>query len=111
MQATLHSVVNNNYFMLSKQTLPLKKELLNSLVFDYLSQKKELNGVYNFFPDKNGFKNAIDSIQKNKYNRGVLVVELTEQNKKVKNISVSTDKNVQLLSKENTFTVTTGHKL
>ncbi|HWY10752.1 MAG TPA: bacillithiol biosynthesis cysteine-adding enzyme BshC [Bacteroidia bacterium] len=97
--------------MLSKQILPLKKELLNLLLYDYLSQKKELIGLYNFFPDKNGFKNAIDLIRKNKYNREVLVTELTEQNKEVKNTSVLADKNTQLLLKENTFTVTTGHQL
>mgnify|MGYP001593215938 CR=1 FL=1 len=97
--------------MLSTQFLPLKKELLNPLVYDYLSQKKELSGLYNFFPDKIGFKKALASIHKNKYNRTVLVAELTEQNKKVKNTSSLSENSTQLLLKENTFTITTGHQL
>ncbi len=97
--------------MLSKQILPHKKELLNALLYDYLSQKKELSGLYDFFPEKNGFKNAIASIAKTKCNRDVLVSELIEQNKKVKNTSASSEKNVQLLLKENTYTITTGHQL
>ncbi len=97
--------------MLSKKDLELKKELLNPLVFDYLSERKELNAFYDFFPDKEGFGNAIDSIQLEKYNRALLVEVLAEQSKRVKNTSASSQKNIQLLLKENTFTITTGHQL
>ncbi|MBP7808088.1 MAG: bacillithiol biosynthesis cysteine-adding enzyme BshC [Bacteroidia bacterium] len=97
--------------MLSKKDLELKKELLNPLVFDYLSERKELNSFYDFFPDKEGFRNAIDAIQLEKYDRALLVEVLTEQSKRVKNTSTSSQKNIQLLLKENTFTITTGHQL
>lgn len=97
--------------MLSKQTLELKKELLNPLVFDYLSERNELNEFYDFFPDKEGFRNAIDAIQLEKYDRTLLVEVLTEQSKRVKNTSSSSNNNIQLLLKENTFTITTGHQL
>lgn len=97
--------------MLSKQNFPLKKELLNSLVFDYLSGKKKLNDFYDFFPDKEGFGNALSAIQMEKYNRALLVEVLNEQSKRVKNASDPSNKNIQLLLKENTFTITTGHQL
>ncbi len=97
--------------MLSKKDLELKKELLNPLVFDYLSERKELNDFYDFFPDREGFGNAISSIQMEKYDRALLVTVLTEQSNRVKNTSSASDKNIQLLLKENTFTVTTGHQL
>jgi bacillithiol biosynthesis cysteine-adding enzyme BshC len=97
--------------MLSKQTLELKKELINSLVFDYLSERKELNDFYDFYPDKEGYRNALSAIQLEKYNRTLLVEVLAEQSKRVKNTSNASDKNIQLLLKENTFTITTGHQL
>lgn len=97
--------------MLSKKDLELKKELLNPLVFDYLSERKELFDLYDFFPDKEGFRNAIEAIQLEKYERALLVEVLAEQSRRVKNTSASTEKNIQLLSKENSFTVTTGHQL
>lgn len=97
--------------MFSKQNLPLKKELLNSLVFDYLSDKKELNGFYNFFPDKGGFRNAIDAIRTRKYDRSLLTGILREQCKNVKNTSPASEKNIELLLNENTYTITTGHQL
>lgn len=97
--------------MLSKKDLDLKKEFLNPLVFDYLSGKKELKGFYNFFPDKAGYKNAIAGIEEIKFNRELLVEVLTEQSKSVKNTSAASEKNIQSLLKENTFTITTGHQL
>lgn len=97
--------------MLSKKDLELKKELLNPLVFDYLSERKELNDFYDFFPDLEGFTNGISSIQMEKYDRVLLVEVLSEQSKRIKNTSTSSEKNIQLLLKENTFTITTGHQL
>jgi bacillithiol biosynthesis cysteine-adding enzyme BshC len=97
--------------MLTVKSLPLKKELFNDLVFDYLSQKKELRDFYSVFPDKKGFAEAIGSIKKNKYNRSLLVDELTVQAKFVKNTSAASESNITLLKEENTFTIVTGHQL
>lgn len=97
--------------MFSKQNLAFTKELLNPLVFDYLSGKKELNAFYNYFPDKNGYKNAIAAIKKIKYNRTLLVEALKEQSNNVKSTSQASLKNIELISSENTFTITTGHQL
>jgi len=97
--------------MFSKQHLAFTKELLNPLVSDYLSERKELNEFYDFFPDKEGFTNALSAIQMEKYNRTLLAEVLTEQSKRVKNTSTVSNNNIQLLLKENTFTITTGHQL
>ncbi len=97
--------------MLSKRDIEFKKEFFNPLVYDYLSEHKELFGLYDFFPDREGFTNAVSAIQMEKYNRALLVEVLTEQSKRVKNTSSASEKNIRLLSKENTFTVTTGHQL
>lgn len=97
--------------MLSKQHLELKKELLSSLTFDYLSKKIELEEFYDFFPDKSGYRNALAAIQQKKFNRPLLVEVLEEQSKWVKNTSAASDKNIQLLLKDNTFSITTGHQL
>jgi bacillithiol biosynthesis cysteine-adding enzyme BshC len=97
--------------MLSVSHLPLRKELINSLVFDYLSKRKELNDFYNYFPDKTGYGNAIESIKKMKYDRQLLVEILKEQSKSVENTSEQSNKNILQLLSESTFTVTTGHQL
>lgn len=111
MQVIWRLEVNCNTGMLSKQNLELKKEFLNPLVSDYLSERKELNEFYDFFPDLEGFTNAMSSIQMEKYYRSLLVEVLTEQNKRTNNTSAASGNNIQLLLKENTFTVTTGHQL
>jgi bacillithiol synthase len=104
--------------MLSVKSLQLKKEFFDSLVFDYLSQKpalpeggKELRDFYDSFPDKEGFGSALGRIKKNKYNRSLLVEELLSQSKSVGNTSANSEKNIQLLKEENSFTVVTGHQL
>lgn len=97
--------------MLSAKRLPLRKELIGALTFDYLSQKKELKEFYDFFPDKAGYKDAISTIKKSRYDRSLLVNELLLQSKKVKNSSGLTQRNILLLKEENTYTVVTGHQL
>jgi bacillithiol biosynthesis cysteine-adding enzyme BshC len=84
---------------------------MNPLVFDYLSKKTELNAFYNYFPDTAGYRNAIGAIRKIKFNRTLLVDVLAEQSKEVENTSAASEKNIQLLLKENAFTITTGHQL
>ena len=97
--------------MLSVKSLALKKEFFNSLIFDYLSRKKELEDLYAFFPDKEGYKKALNAIKKFKYDRSLLVEELSAQAKLVKNTSGATNKNIRSLKDENTFTIVTGHQL
>lgn len=97
--------------MLSVTHLPLRKELVNSLVFDYLSKRSELKDLYAYFPDRNGYKNALEAIRKLKFDRALLVEVLNAQSQSVGNTSEQSNKNIGELLKETTFTVTTGHQL
>ncbi len=97
---------------LNKQTVIISKKLVGNLVYDYLSQKKEVRIFYNQFPDTNGFKQILSSkdVFKN-IDRKLLVKVLKEQSSLVNNSNPRSLKNIELLSKENSFTVTTGHQL
>lgn len=97
--------------MFSKQSLDIKKELFSSLTYDYLTENEKLQPFYSFFPNKVGFKNAIDAISKFDYNRSLLISELKKDAELVKNTSNSSKKNIELLSDKTTFTITTGHQL
>ena len=97
--------------MLSARRIPLKKELLNPLVYDYLTAKKELTDLYSHFPDRTGFRNAIEELKKFKFDRSLLVNELIAQSKKAENTSSITVKNIEGLNNPNSFTITTGHQL
>ena len=79
---------------------------------DYLNQESNLQSFYNRFPTIENFENQIKEKQQNfnSNNREVLVSVLRKQ---YENLSISelTRNNIALLSKENTFTITTGHQL
>ena len=79
---------------------------------DYLNQESSLKSFYNRFPTIENFENQIKEKQQN-YNsnhREVLVSVLKIQYETL-SISELTSNNITLLSKENTFTITTGHQL
>jgi len=94
-------------------TIPFKDTgYFNAIMVDYLDKKPTLKPLYQNFPDLEGFKNQIDLKEKtfqNK-NRAVLVDVLQEQYKDAA-ASKATQNNIELLKKNNTFTVTTGHQL
>jgi bacillithiol biosynthesis cysteine-adding enzyme BshC len=96
--------------MLVKKDLPLHKKQLNALVYDYVSKKSELSDLYSFFPDKDGFSKAIAS-NEFKCDRTLLKTELLSQAKMVSNTRQASLANIELLSNEKTFTITTGHQL
>jgi bacillithiol biosynthesis cysteine-adding enzyme BshC len=79
---------------------------------DYLNQESSLQSFYNRFPTIENFENQIKEKQQNfnSNNREILVSVLKKQ---YENLSISelTRNNIALLSKENTFTITTGHQL
>ncbi|QEE51381.1 bacillithiol biosynthesis cysteine-adding enzyme BshC [Flavobacterium alkalisoli] len=82
------------------------------LITDYLNQKENLKPLYNRFPTLENFKQQALEKQHN-YNsdfRNVLVNALQQQYVGF-NISNSTKQNIELLNKDNTFTITTGHQL
>lgn len=97
--------------MFGKKVLPLRKELLGNLVYDYLMCNEKVRGYYSFFPDKNGFENALKSIGKFSFNRDLLMSELLQQSKLVSNTSSATTENIKKLSSGTVYTVTTGHQL
>lgn len=82
------------------------------LITDYLNQKENLKPLYNRFPTLENFKQQALEKQHN-YNsdfRNVLVNALQQEYAGF-NISDSTKQNIELLNKDNTFTITTGHQL
>jgi bacillithiol biosynthesis cysteine-adding enzyme BshC len=84
----------------------------NSLINDYLDQKKHLESLYHRFPSLENFKEQIHEKHGNynNSNRAILVSALEKQYKNIP-ISDVTKLNIASLSNSNTFTVTTGHQL
>ena len=93
--------------------IPFKETgYFSSLICDYLDKNERLTSFYGNFPELEGFKKQLKTKQSSfqKTARTVLVKSLTEQYKTL-TISELTQNNIELLSSENTFTITTGHQL
>lgn len=98
--------------MFTAKTIPYKTSgVLNSLVRGYMNKNETLKSFYAFFPDKNGFNELLNSKPYANFNRQALSDILLKQSEAVKNTSENSLQNIELLKKENTFTVTTGHQL
>ncbi|MEZ4796087.1 MAG: bacillithiol biosynthesis cysteine-adding enzyme BshC [Flavobacteriaceae bacterium] len=84
----------------------------SSLICDYLDENEQIKPFYNRFPKLENFKTQIEEKQSTfqKSTRVVLVNALKNQYGKLE-VSELTNSNIQLLEKENTFTITTGHQL
>jgi len=84
----------------------------STLICDYLDEHPKLKQFYNRFPNIDNFKEQIEEKQSSysKLNRKTLVDVLNLQYSKLET-SKQTQKNIELLSQENTFTITTGHQL
>ena len=84
----------------------------SKIICDYLDGIQDLSGLYDQFPDLEGFKQQIETKRESfpKDSRKVLTQRLSEQTKHL-NLSDSSLHNIELLENENTFTVTTGHQL
>ena len=80
----------------------------NSLVKDYLSGELS-SDFYGEKADLEGFKNQIENVQFSKCKREVLVTSLKKQYKGFS--SEMTINQIASLSRENTYTITTGHQL
>ncbi len=81
----------------------------SKLILDYISGADHLKSFYTAAPEINSFSQAIENKTKQKINRKLLVNTI-EQQYKAANCQEPTA-NCQLLLKETTFTVTTGHQL
>lgn len=84
----------------------------SKLICDYLDEASQLRDFYNRFPKIENFEAQISEKQQSytSTNRQVLVNVLKAQYKNVDN-STLVDSQIQMLLKENTFTITTGHQL
>ncbi len=87
-----------------------KAGMLSPLTRDYLKGENKLSEFYTFKPDLNGIQSAFEQRLKNPVNREVLTKRLREDYQDVKT-EKAVSRNIELLSNEKTFTVTTGHQL
>jgi bacillithiol biosynthesis cysteine-adding enzyme BshC len=89
-----------------------KTNQFSGLFLDYISQKEELREFYGNLPQLEDFEKQIEIKIKNNsfdtHKRNVLVNSLHNQYKNTENPPTET---INLLQKETTFTVTTGHQL
>jgi bacillithiol synthase len=81
----------------------------SKIVSDYLNHAKELQPFYQNHFTLEGIEAAIKARQAFPQQRNILVEELKNQ---YQNISISSllEKNIEFLSEENTFTITTAHQ-
>lgn len=84
----------------------------SSFISDYVLEKEELRTLYHHFPTSDNFKKQIEEkqIHFSDKARKRLVKILKEQYFGIKT-SEKVLKNIELLEKNNTFTITTGHQL
>ncbi|WP_298313304.1 bacillithiol biosynthesis cysteine-adding enzyme BshC [uncultured Aquimarina sp.] len=84
----------------------------SSFICDYLDEKPELKEFYHRFPKLDNFKDQLQEKQQSfpSENRKVLKASLSSQYKNV-DVSEATQKNLDLLDEDTTFTITTGHQL
>lgn len=80
----------------------------SKLVIDYLNNAPQLQPFYNFQTTTEGIESSINQRKNFKY-RNLLVDELRKQYKDLP-VPEKVSANIQLLSKENTLTITTAHQ-
>ncbi|MGV3502288.1 MAG: bacillithiol biosynthesis cysteine-adding enzyme BshC [Adhaeribacter sp.] len=83
----------------------------SALVTDYLEQEPRLAPFYHRFPSLEAFGEQIREKQQGPDQRPVLVAELERQYAGMPGIHPEVVRNLQLLARPTTFTVTTGHQL
>ena len=89
-----------------------KTGYFSELMIDYLAEKEDLLPFFGRFPSIENFEEQFNEKRKSfsKKKRDVLVASLTKQYMGFE-VSKLTQKNIDLLLNENTFTITTGHQL
>jgi bacillithiol biosynthesis cysteine-adding enzyme BshC len=81
----------------------------SAIANDYIDGHDALKPFYKYQPNLEGIKNAIANRKAFNTNRSLLVNYLKEQYKKIY-INEKLQNNIDSLSKENTFTITTAHQ-
>lgn len=84
----------------------------SDFICNYLDEKSELKDFYHRFPKLENFEAQIEekSLSVRAQSRTVLVETLKIQYKSIETSELTTE-NIESLSEENTFTITTGHQL
>ena len=82
----------------------------SKLINDYIEENDSLSDKISYFPNLDNFYKQIKNKSKQNLDRKLLVDVLKQQNSKI-TLSNFSKKNLELLSKNNTYTVTTGHQL
>ena len=82
----------------------------SKLINDYIEENDRLSDKISYFPNLDNFNKQIKNKSKQNLDRKLLVDVLKQQNSKI-SLSNFSKKNLELLSKNNTYTVTTGHQL
>ena len=94
------------------ETIPYRKTgYFSKLICDYLDRESALEEFYHRFPSEKEFESQLSEKGTfSKENRAVLVHQLKTQYEGL-SVSEATRVNIDSLSEENTFTITTGHQL
>ena len=79
-------------------------------MLSYIAKNEKLLPFVNHFPTISKFKNQLTEKKNHSIDRGVLVKVLKEQNFNFP-LTDASNRNIDLLQSEETFTVTTGHQL
>ena len=96
---------------MKKSTIePACTGLFSPLFLDYLDQKEATFSLYSIYPSLKNFRQLLDRRKFDSKKRDVLVEVLTAQYQGLDR-KTAVGENIDLLTKENTFTVTTGHQL
>ncbi|MGB1019217.1 MAG: bacillithiol biosynthesis protein BshC, partial [Chitinophagales bacterium] len=88
----------------------LDLDILSDLMQDYLQEKSKVKDLFDYTKDISSFKKIIDDRSKININRSLLVDELTKQYSDLPDTDFVLNQ-IESLSSENTFTVTTAHQL
>ncbi|WP_117885144.1 bacillithiol biosynthesis cysteine-adding enzyme BshC [Aureibaculum luteum] len=94
-------------------TIPFARTgYFSDIICDYLAQNDKIKSFYSNFSTIDGFKKQIElkRLSFQTESRSILVKSLEDQYQKIE-VSSTTKSNIELLKKENTFTITTGHQL
>ena len=97
-------------FMKSEKIALHETHQFSPLFLDYLSGKENLKPFYKLSPTPESFKKQIQHKKFSSSLRKKLQEVLTEQYQGI-SANPAVQKNIELLEKENTFTITTGHQL
>lgn len=98
---------------MSKHSIPYQETgYFSKLMNDYLSQDKSLDGFFGRFPNLENFEAQIQEkkLSVGMQTRATLISQLNKQYGETE-VSEATQANIDSLSSENTFTITTGHQL